>query len=345
MMVQDQTELTQSSVDEEISLIDLLAVLLKKKWLIIGITGAFMVFALVFSVFSLVLSPEKSPLPNLYTPKAEMLIREKESGGGSLSSMISASGLGGLAGLAGISAGGGSSASSLAQYIATSNNFLDSVVDHFGLIQKWKIERSPRTTSRAALKKVLLTDYDDKTGVFSISCKDIDPAFACDVVNYAVSYMEERFLQLGLDSNLLKKKNLEENIASCYKEILSLQQELKRIEFSASNAYSANNAPSVMLDVQMKKLELSAQEQVYASLKGQYEVLKIDLASETPLFQVLERAEIPDQKSGPSRGKLCIILTFAGAFISIFLAFLLNAIENIRNDKEAMAKLRIGKEK
>ena len=100
-----------------------------------------------------------------------------------------------------------------------------------------------------------------------------------------------------------------------------------------------------MLDVQMKKLELSAQEQVYASLKGQYEVLKIDLASETPLFQVLERAEIPDQKSGPSRGKLCIIHTFAGAFISIFLAFLLNAIENIRNDKEAMAKLRIGKEK
>ena len=100
-----------------------------------------------------------------------------------------------------------------------------------------------------------------------------------------------------------------------------------------------------MLDVQMKKLELSAQEQVYASLKGEYEVLKIDLASETPLFQVLERAEIPDQKSGPSRGKLCIFLTFAGAFISIFLAFLLNAIENIRNDKEAMAKLRIGKEK
>ena len=64
------------------------------------------------------------------------------------------------------------------------------------------------------------------------------------------------------------------------------------------------------------------------------------MASEKPVFQILEYAEIPDMKSGPSRGKLCIIVTFAAFFISVFLAFLLNAIENIKNDPEAMAKLK-----
>jgi vacuolar-type H+-ATPase subunit I/STV1 len=37
---------------------------------------------------------------------------------------------------------------------------------------------------------------------------------------------------------------------------------------------------------------------------------------------------------------LCIIVTLAAGFFSVFLAFVLNAIENIRKDPEAMAKLR-----
>ena len=86
-------------------------------------------------------------------------------------------------------------------------------------------------------------------------------------------------------------------------------------------------------------MELDAQRQVYKQLKTQYELLKIEMQSETPVFQVLERPEISDKKAEPSRGKLCIIVTFAGFFISIFAAFLLNAIENIKNDSGAMKKL------
>ena len=63
------------------------------------------------------------------------------------------------------------------------------------------------------------------------------------------------------------------------------------------------------------------------------------MASETPVFQVIERAEVPDRKSKPGRGKLCIIITFAAGFMAVFAAFLLNAIENIKKDPEAMKKL------
>jgi uncharacterized protein involved in exopolysaccharide biosynthesis len=64
------------------------------------------------------------------------------------------------------------------------------------------------------------------------------------------------------------------------------------------------------------------------------------MASEKPVFQVLEMAEVPDQKSGPGRGMICIIVTFAAAFFAVFLAFALNAVANIKKDPEAMAKLR-----
>ena len=329
----------ENKEDDEISLLDLFAVLLRYKVMIIVVSVLAAVFSVVFSIITIVLPPESSPLPNEFTPVANMLINDSSSGGSGLSSLISSSGMGALASLAGVNVGGGSSHSSLALFLATSNTFLDSVVDEFNLIEKWEIEKHPRAESRKALQKVLKADYDEESGIFSISFKDTDPEFAQKVVNYAVDYMEQRFSDLGLDKSLLEKKNLEENINSSYNEILRLQKEISKVEQSVSNVFSAAAAPSIMLDASMLKLELSAQEEVYKQLKTQYEVLKITMASEIPVFQVIERAEIPDRKSGPSRGKLCIIITFAAFFISIFMAFLLNAIRNIKADPEAMAKL------
>ena len=59
----------------------------------------------------------------------------------------------------------------------------------------------------------------------------------------------------------------------------------------------------------------------------------------TPIFQILEYAEIPERKSEPSRAVICMIGTVAGFFIAVFLCFIFNIIDNIKNDKEAMAKL------
>ena len=144
---------------------------------------------------------------------------------------------------------------------------------------------------------------------------------------------------MGLDRNILEKKNLEENIQTSYDEILRLQKEIQKLENSVSHIYSPSDIPSITFDTSMLRLELNAQQQVYTQLKSQYEILKISMASETPVFQVIERAEVPDRKSKPGRGKLCIIITFAAGFMAVFAAFLLNAIENIKKDPEAMKKL------
>ena len=340
----DENSVTVKKEDDEISLIDLLAVLLRRKWMIIGICVAAMIFAVVISILSLKLPPEKSFLPNEYTPKAQMLINNDSSSGG-LSSMLSSSGLGSLANLAGVNVSGGSSNSALAGYLVNSNTIQDAVVDKFDLITRYKIEKSPRASSREALKKKLSSNYDDETGVFSVSFTDIDPKFAQEVVNYVVDLLEQRFLDLGIDQNKLSEANLKENIQNSYDNILSLQKQIQTLEGSVANIYNPNAAPSIMLDSTLLKMELNVQEQIYAQLKAQYESLKVTMASEQPVFQILEYAEVPDRKSGPSRGKLCIIITFAAFFLSVFLAFALNAVENIKNDSEAMSKLKATKKR
>jgi uncharacterized protein involved in exopolysaccharide biosynthesis len=336
----------QKSEEDEISLIDLFAVFWHRRVMIVVVILVGLVGAVVFSVVSLLMPPKTSPLPNEFTPTALMLINDSSSSRGSMAAMLGASGLSSLAGLAGVS--GGSTFSGLATYLIGANTLLDAVVDEFGLIERYKIitakkqSKSPRADSRKALKEKLKAVYDDKSGVFSVSFTDTDPVFAQRVVNYCVGYLQTWFDHLGVDKNKLEKENLEKNIENTYEEIRTLELETRRLEQSVQ--LGGMQAPSISFDLNRIQMELDAQRQVYAQLKVQYELLKVSMASEKPVFQILELAEIPDQKSGPSRGLLCIIVSFAAAFFSVFLAFVLNAVDNVKHDPEAMAKLR-GREK
>ncbi|MHB9294188.1 hypothetical protein Holit_03315 [Hollandina sp. SP2] len=323
------------SQDDEISLIDLFAILWHRKVMILVITFIAMVGVVVFSVVSLVLPTETSPLPNTYTPRALMLINNTGSSGNAMSAALG--NLGGLAGLAGVSTG--PTSSELAIYLVGTNTLLDAVVDEFDLIRKYEIEKSPRAGSRKILKKQLTADYDEKSGVFGISFTDTDPVFAQTVVNFCVLFLEKRFDEIMVDKNKLEKENLELNIANTYQEIQNLEEEFHKLEYAVALGGRFGAIPTITLDQNRINMELQTQKEVYTQLKVQYELLKVTMASERPVFQILEMAEVPDQKSGPSRGLLCIIVTFAGGFFSVFLAFVLNAVSNIRKDPEAMAKL------
>jgi uncharacterized protein involved in exopolysaccharide biosynthesis len=272
-----------------------------------------------------------------------MLIDNKASSGGGLSSMLGS--MGGLASLAGVSLPVNASFSELAVYLVGTNSLLDSVVDEFDLITRYEIEKYPRAESRKELKKLLQAAYDEKSGVLASSFTDRDPVFAKNVVDYCTAFLAKRFDELGIDKNKIEKENLETNIASTFEDILQLEEDSRRLERSVAFASPSGGLPAITTEVNRIALELGAKRQVYTQLKVQYELLKITMASENPVFQILEMADVPDQKSKPSRGMLCIIVTFAAVFFAVFLAFALNAVSNIRNDPEVMAKLRGKNEK
>lgn len=323
--------------EEEISLLDLLAVMLKYKKLIIGVTIAGALLSVIISIISIILPPEKSFLPNQYAPQAQMLINDDSSSGSSALSSLSS-----VASLAGISLGSGSgvSNSALATYLVNSNTIQDAVINKFNFIEAWKITKSPLFNSRKMLKEKLSCNYDTDSCIFTISFLDIDPKLGQEVVNYVVELLEKRFKELGVDKNQLEKTNLEENINYAYDQIITLQKQLEEIESSVSNVMNPFAAPNVVTEATLVKTELEVQKEVYKQLKVQYESLKVSMASEKPVFQILEYAEIPDRKAKPSRGKLCIIITLASGFLSVFLAFLLNAIHNIRQDPLSMSKFK-----
>lgn len=327
----------QDKTEDEISLIDLLAVLLHYKVMIIVVTLLAALGIVIFSVISINLPVEKSFYPNIYTSEAIMKINDDSSSSGGLSSLLSSSSA--LSSLAGLAVSSDSSNSSLAQYLITSKTFLDSIITDYNLIEKWEIEEHPKTISRKMLREKLIASVDEDSGLFTVSMTDKDPVFAQSVVNSAVVYLEDMFNTLGIDQNKITKENLEKNIDATFVQILDLQTQTKQLETSVSGNGTAWNMPSIITEITKIEMDLIAQKEVYTQLKTQYELLKVQMASESPVFQILEMPEIPDMKSGPSRGMLCIIVVFAAFFLSVFLAFALHALKNLKNDSEAMKKL------
>jgi len=388
--------------DDEISLLDLMATLLRHKRLIIGGTAGIAILAIVYAIGSLLLPPDKSYLPNVYKPSASILI--SNSSGGGLSAALASSGLGSLASMAGISAGG-SNSGPLAVYLATTDSSLDELNAIFDFTNRYKIKKNVKTQTRKAIRNNLSVALDDKTGVISISFEDIDPDFAHNVVNKLVEILDRRFEALGGTQAKGQQVLLEQKLADVQAQIDTIEGKIKafqakygvlsvealateqitvlaqmrsqqilkdleiqnyekfskiddpvirrlkserdsikakitELEQGSSVLPSQKEIPTISFEYASLERDLMVQNEVFKTLTQQYELAKLNASGQGDTFQVIELAEIPDQKSGPSRAMLCIVATMAGFFFSVLLAFVLEAIANIKKDPEAMAKLR-----
>lgn len=390
--------------DDEISLVDLAAVLWKHKWLIIGITAFAAIAVLAYAIGSLLLPPEKSYLPNVYTPKATMLIQAGGSSG--LSSTLA--GLSSLASIAGVSVPGNANGK-LAELFSTSNTMLDALNAKFNFTARYKIKKQIISGTREAIKKNVSAKFDEKSNLFTLSFTDIDPAFAKEVIDEMVRLLAERFSVLSGSRLLQQKELLEKKLADVEANIRTLEQQIKafqnkygvvQVEALATEQItilarlrselihkemeianyqkisrvedpvmlqlkneregllakireietgqgtgsrvmpSQREIPSIAFEYARIQRDLTVQTEVFKILTQQYEIAKLNAAGTEPVFQVLEMAEVPDKKSGPSRGMICIVATIAAFFFSILVAFIAESIEKIRKDPETVARFR-----
>ena len=89
--------------------------------------------------------------------------------------------------------------------------------------------------------------------------------------------------------------------------------------------------------------DIELQMQLYRTLSERYEVTKLTAAEEN-VFTVLEYAEVPEEKIGPLRGKLCMIVSIVAFCGSIVLSLAFHSLKGVMTDPETIAMIR-GKQK
>ncbi len=393
--------------DEKVSVLDLAAVLWKRKRMILLLTFSAAIVSLAIAALSIVLPPEKGFMPNVYTPEALMMIQSDSADSG-LSDALSSSGLGGLADLAGLGKAN-STYGNLAVALANSNSTLDALNEKFGITERLKIEKQVVSRTRDALRSKLAAKIDETSGLFKVSYTDIDPVLARDVVNETVRILEARFATLSGNRALQQKellekklgeidmaiKELEANVRAfqdkygvvqvdalvteqisllaklrselIMKEIeisnyqtitiaedpttLQLKREkeiilskIKEIETGKGSGTrvmpSQRELPGIAFEYSRMERELLVQVELLKIVTQQYELTKLKAAGQEPIFQIVEMAEVPDRKSGPARSKMCVLITAAVFFASLFLAFVAEWLEKVRSDKALMLRFK-----
>jgi len=309
----------QEREEIEIDLIELVKFCWKKKFDFIIPLAIASVLIVVFSVISLVMPPEKSPLPNKYTGSTKILVRETSSGSSVSSSLAS------LAALGGVNLGSSNDASNsvLLETLASTNSFKDDIVNKFNLVERYKIEKKEKYNSRKKLDKALSVSMAKDDPVLTVSFTDIDPAFAKEVSEYASELLIKMFYDVSVDDNTINLKNYREAMDASFAKIVQYEKDIQELEQSVSNSY-ASSIPSIMFDVQMKKMELEAEQTIYANFRGQHELLSIQMENEPTMLKIIQEAEVPEEKSGPSRAMICIIvdlIVFVGCFVWVFIKY------------------------
>lgn len=232
-------------------------ILMRRKWLIIGITGMTTMATIIFAIVSIRLPPERSPLPNTYSAEAVLFVSQNEQ------SDISNSILSAL----GVSQQSSSSAaynnSDMILEILRSRTLLDKLSEEMGIAARYGIPEDDKMTSRQMLMGKFSFNYARNTGSLRISFTDIDPFFARDVVNRMVELLSDWFAQNRGQANEKTKQTLEQKLLEVKNDISSLQSRLKVLqqrygvlnaeELSASQAKSLADLRSQLI---MKEIEI-----------------------------------------------------------------------------------------
>lgn len=388
---------TASSVPEERTLIEVLlyylTILLQYKWLIIGITVLAAVGVVSFSIVSLRLPPEESPLPNYYRAYATLLVSE-DRGSASTQGVLSALGLD-------VPGGSGMNYGRLAQEVLRSRSFLDDIIAEHDIVKKYGIEEEVRSRSREVVLANTTISFSAETGILTVGYQSIYPDFARDVANTMVRNLQEWFRSRGGLTRMEELRSLEQKIAEVEADIVrlesdilsfqrqygmltieeiadsqslllsDLQNRLVDLEVQIRNQRSISRIqedpalvrlqaqrntviglineieegytagarsmpprdalPQLALQFRGLESDLEIKRRIYQALSEQYEVARLT-AESAPVFTVLELAEVPDRKEGPSRGQLSVLFTVGAFAVAVVLALLLHFVRSAKAD-------------
>ena len=127
-------------------------------------------------------------------------------------------------------------------------------------------------------------------------------------------------------------------------ELESLQAQLTKLGSSADNASDQlivpkGRIPQAGLEFVRKVRDVKYYETIFEILARQFEMAKLDEAKEGALFQVVDAAIPPDQRSFPKRGYIVLGAVVVGLFVGICIALTSASWDALLTSDTTKAKL------
>ena len=374
----ENAAVSQDQDDDEISLLDLLQVVVENlRLLVLGP----LVVGLMALGYTFTIAPTFTATTKFMPPQ------QQASGAASLIAS-----LGALGSLAGGAAGLKSPAD---QYVAflKSRSVQDALIGRFKLTERY--EQKLKDDTRITLDAMARVS-SGKDGLITVEVDDKDPVFAADLANAYIDELGVLLKRLALTEAQQRRVFFEKQLASAKDNLTKAEQALKssgvtsdalkadpkaaveglarlkagitaqEIKLASMRGYLSDSAP----DFKQAQTELGAmraqvaraEQQQPASAEGssdyvakyrnfkyqetlfelfakQYEIARVDESREGALIQVVDTALPPERKSKPKKAMIAAVAALACGFALLLFVFVRQALRGAADQPETVQKL------
>ena len=372
------TAVQNSNNDDEISLLDLLQVIVENLRILILAPLGVGILALGISFF----------IPPSFTANTAFLPQQQASAAASMLQSLGA--IGGIACAA-------AEIKNLAdQYVAflQSRAVQDALIKRLDLQERYQqdFQESTRKTL-AGMSKISA----GKDGLITIAVEEEDPQIAADIANAYVDELSQLLSRLAVTEAQRRRVFFEKQLQQTKAKLVAAQQTLaasgvsvaelnispdvalegparlraevtaQEVKLASMRSYLTENAPAFKqamstLTALKKQLSLAEkvqnpsersqdndyinnyreykyQETLFELFAKQFELAKIDEGRESPVIQVVDVAQVPELKSKPKKALIAVMATLLTGFMLLFFVFARSTWRNGQSDPATAEKI------
>lgn len=133
-------------------------------------------------------------------------------------------------------------------------------------------------------------------------------------------------------------QRLQQEIAALQGQLTQLENNQKKIQ-PGDISVPAGHLPGEALEYERTLRDVKFHEALFELLTKQYEAARIDEAKSAPLIQVVDRAIVPDKKSGPPRKLIVLGFGIAGFIFACIYCLAARAIDRMKQNPEHSVRL------
>ena len=168
------------------------------------------------------------------------------------------------------------------------------------------------------LNSMINIEFNQKLNIIEISTVTTNPLISYIITNKTFELLQNKIIETNQKSSLAVLDFNIKNFNSKKEEFLILQDKLAKFRDSNQIISSSkfNNELSVIEN------EFNLVRSIYLELARQVELSKIEVTRDTPVFNILKDAYIPNKKFEPRRTYIVILFSLFGLISSITFIFL-----------------------
>jgi uncharacterized protein involved in exopolysaccharide biosynthesis len=172
--------------------------------------------------------------------------------------------------------------------------------------------------------EAISVEKDRQSSILTLTVQAFEPQLAADMATALIEELDEHQKQFNIEQAAKKRIFIEERIEEVRLDLETAEEVLK--DWRQGNR-NIGDSPALLLEQERLMRESEVQKSLYITLKQEYEMAKIEEVEESDIIYILDKPEVPLDRSSPKRKMSVLLAGFLGIGMGVVAAFIRNWYE------------------